>query len=138
MVGTAGFEPATSCTPSRRAKPGCATSRLQSTMVSPAGKEGQQSRQLGAEGAELPARRFAVRARPCCCEGGGSRRGGSGFGDGRDAGRLELLARPGDGEALLVEQPLDGQDRLDVLPAVEPLPVLALGGLQDGEFGFPV
>src|SRR3972149_12069899 len=94
MVGTAGFEPATSCTPSRRAKPGCATSRLQSTMVSPAGKEGQQSRQLGAEGVELPARRFAVRARPCCCEGGGGRGGRGRVGGGGGGRGPPLRSRP--------------------------------------------
>src|SRR3989338_2086800 len=137
MVGTAGFEPATSCTPSRRAKPGCATSRLQSTMVSPAGKDGQQSHELGADGAELRARRLAVHARRC---GGGSGRRNrrSGFGDGREDCHLELLARAGDGETLLVEQPLDGEHGLDVLAAVDSLAVLALGGLEARELGLPV
>src|SRR6266699_5949040 len=47
-------------------------------------------------------------------------------------------ARSRDGEAFVVEQPLDAEDHVHVILAVEAMAAGALDRLQHGEFGFPV
>ena len=49
----------------------------------------------------------------------------------------QKLSRPGDGEALPVEQPLDLQHDLDILTAVEAVPGFALSGFKRRELGLP-
>lgn len=51
--------------------------------------------------------------------------------------RAQLLARPRDGESLLVEQLLDAQDAFYVALAVHALPRAAFDRLQLREFRFP-
>src|SRR5258708_32597787 len=47
-------------------------------------------------------------------------------------------ARARDGESFIVEQPLDAEDHVNVILAVEAMSAGALDRLQHGEFGFPV
>src|SRR5271165_628733 len=49
----------------------------------------------------------------------------------------EMLARSGDGESLVVKQPLDAQHILHVTLAIHSLAGAALHRLQHGEFGLP-
>ena len=50
---------------------------------------------------------------------------------------LEVLPRTGDREPFVVEQSLDLKDRIDVFPAVKPMPAGALDRLKGWEFTLP-
>ena len=135
MVGTTGFEPATSRTPSVRATrlrhvpTGC-----NENSVSLAFEKGQDGEELFVEIEE----KLALGA-----EGGLAAGWSVGVADRLDglavAGGFvrEIFAGTGDREAFFVEQALDFEDGFDVLAAVEALAAGALDGLERGEFGFP-
>src|SRR5262249_45427248 len=53
-------------------------------------------------------------------------------------GISEMLARARDGEALVVKQPLDLENRLDILAAVKTMAARAFHWLQRGKFRLPV
>src|SRR5208282_3161336 len=160
MVGTTGFEPATSRTPSVRA------TRLRYVptakfRVSPGSKEGQDCAQLVADGAERLPQVGGL---------GGGRASDAAYGLGflarqQYGARIEALrvpasailaalqqgseplavgyqlaqmaARAGDGEPLLVEQAFDDADQVDILLPVEPVALRRFDRLEHGEFGFP-
>src|SRR6267378_3877822 len=149
MVGTTGFEPATSRTPSVRATrlryvptgkltaTGQGNQKAESgegistSKVSPPFEQRQESAQRIAQiqqhfaAQEL---RRAFRRMPLA-----------------RAFRLEIsfmLAqkppRPSDGEAFVVEQPLDAEDHVHVILAVEAMAAGAFDRLEHGKLGFPV
>src|SRR5262245_11088486 len=138
MVGMRGFEPPTTCTPSR-----CATrlrhiptnARLNSFLITPV-EESQYFPELVADLADrdlaLVVAAVAVR-RVRGIRGRARRR--------LDPARhlhLEPLLRPRDREALLVEELLDAQHGLDVAAPVDPLARAVLRGRQRRELRLPV
>jgi hypothetical protein len=135
MVGTTGFEPATSRTPSVRA------TRLRhvptpcnENSVSLAFEKGQDGEEFFVEIEE----KLALGA-----EGGFAARGSVGVSDGLArravAGGFvrEIFAGAGDGEAFFVEKALDLEHGLDVFSTVKALTARAFHRLEHGEFGFP-
>src|SRR5712692_3623568 len=149
MVGTTGFEPATSRTPSVRATrlryvpTGTLTATgqrnqkaesgegISTSKVSPPFEQRQESAQRIAQIQQhLAAQKlplvFGRVLRPRIL-------------------RLEFsfmltqkAARPRDGKSLVIEQPLDAEDHVHVVLAVEAMAAGALDRLQHGEFAFPV
>src|SRR6266567_8929635 len=148
MVGTTGFEPATSRTPSVRATrlryvptgklttmrrnpedriaPATATSRL-----SPPFEQRQESAQRIAQieqhfAAQQLRRALTrvVRARA--------------FGLIVSFMLAQKAASASDGEAFVVEQPLDAEDHVHVILAVEAMAAGTFDGLEHGELGFPI
>lgn len=67
--------------------------------------------------------------------GGGTARG---FGRGGLGLGLDVFAGAFDGEAFLVEEVLDLEDRFDILAAVHAMVGAHLAGGDGGEFGFPI
>jgi hypothetical protein len=152
MVGTTGFEPATSRTPSVRATrlryvptacTGCSVS-----LAFEKGQDGEEFFVQIEEKFALPLRgSFAARCRGVSVRGGADGaaiiRGGVGA---RVAGvfamflaaLLEMFARAGDGEALFIEQALDFENGFDVFAAIEAMAAGTLHRLQHGKFGFPI
>jgi hypothetical protein len=135
MVGTTGFEPATSRTPSVRA------TRLRhvptvcnENSVSFAFEKGQDGEEFLVEIEE----KLALGAEGGLAAGGGVRVA-DGLGRGAVAGSFvrEIFARAGYGEAFFVEQALDFEDGFDVFAAIEALAAGAFHRLERGEFGFP-
>src|SRR5712692_9894049 len=129
-----GFEPPTTCTPSR-----CATRlryipmRRRSDLFSiiPV-QESQYFPKLIADLVQRFLRCIAAGAAVAARRGRARRR--------RAAGHLHLeaLPRAGDREPLFVEKLLDAQDGLDVAPAVDALSGSVLGGSEGRELRFPV
>src|SRR5438552_3228579 len=125
MVGTSGFEPPTTRTPSV-----CATRlRYVPTVrtVSFAVQQSQYVLQFLPHLVEaLPGRLLRaslslgrrLRGRPGVCR--------------------ELLASPGNSETLFVKQLADVEQELDISGPISPLPGLVLGGRELGEFAFPI
>ena len=146
MVGTTGFEPATSRTPSVRATrlrhvPTASTALGPLSSVSLAFEEGQDREELFVEIEQefsMRARRRAMlrrndRYRDSFTLGLIARRR-------RDTAALfgKVLSRARDRETLFVKEPLDLEDGLDVLAAVEAVPARAFHRLECGEFRLPV
>src|SRR6266851_4092623 len=149
MVGTTGFEPATSRTPSVRATrlryvpTGKLTATgqrnqkaesgegISTSKVSPPFEQRQESSQriaqvqqhLAAQKLRGPFRRIT---------------GASALGFGGAFMLAKMPPRARDGESFVVEQPLDAEDHVHVFLAVESMAAGALDRLQHGEFGFPV
>src|SRR5262245_43853590 len=134
----AGFEPATTCTPSR-----CATRlryipRRRSRLLIIPLQESQNVAQLLADLLDRDLRALVHRRRRDLEQLRGRR--GLALRRGRLRGelRLETLLRAGDREALVVEQLLDAQDRLDVASPIDALAGAVLRGSERGELGLPV
>ena len=137
VVGTTGFEPATSRTPSVRATRLRHVPTASRFSVSPAFEEGQDSQELFAQVEQA----FALRSRELVVAFTSGRLGhGSYFSAWLGAPVLfgEMAARAGDGEALFIEKALDFENRLYVFAAVHAMAARALHRLQSGEFRFPV
>src|SRR5467141_4461890 len=149
MVGTTGFEPATSRTPSVRA------TRLRYV---PTGKltatgQGNQKAESG-EGISTSKVSPPFEQRQECTERiaqiqqnlaakklRGPIRRRIGASRLRFGGAIVLAEMPPsarDGESLVVEQPLDAKDHVHVVLAVETVAAGALDRFKHGEFGFPV
>src|SRR5437016_2083972 len=148
MVGTTGFEPATSRTPSVRAtrlryvptdkltatgrkSEGRIGEGISTSKVSPPFEQRQESAQRIAQikqhlAAQKLRRDFASVARARTL-------------------RIPIsfmlaqkAARSRDGESFVVEQPLDAENHVHVILAVEAMAAGALDRLQHGELGFPI
>src|SRR5258705_1898009 len=147
VVGTTGFEPATSRTPSVRATRlryvPTAAARIEpnskrtqpgphstSTSVSPAFEKRQESAQCIAQIEQhFAAQKFsgvlAVGRR-------GSHFGASG------AVPSKMPASASDSKAFVIKQALDLENQVDILLAIHAVPIRALDRLQHGEFAFPI
>src|SRR6266478_4990102 len=149
MVGTTGFEPATSRTPSVRATrlryvptgkltaTGQGNQKAESgegistSKVSPPFEQRQESSQriaqiqqhLAAQKLRGPFRRLI---------------GAPGFRFGGAIVLAEMPPRARDGESLVVEQPLDAEDHIHIVLAVETVSAGALDRLEHRELSFPV
>jgi hypothetical protein len=64
--------------------------------------------------------------------------GASALGFGGAIVLAQVPPRAGDGEPLIVEQPLDSEDHIHVILAVESQAAGAFQRLEHGKFGFPV
>jgi hypothetical protein len=137
MVGTTGFEPATSRTPSVRA------TRLRHVpteceiSVSPAFKKGQDGNQLFAKVEEA----FALGPRQIVIPlTDRSLRRGNGCAGGFWCTVLfrQMAPCPGDGEALLIKKAFDFKYGFDVLPAVHAMAARAFYRLQRRKFRLPI
>ena len=138
MVGTTGFEPATSRTPSVRAtRLRHVPTLLTSISVSLAFEKGQDGEQFFSQLKQ----ETAIHARS------GLRKISSTILLGafcrihrvlNSALRLgKMFPRSSDGKALFVEEALDLKNRLDVFPAIQPMARRAFYWLKRGEFRFP-
>src|SRR5579859_747094 len=147
VVGTTGFEPATSRTPSVRATRlryvPTAAARTEpdsrrpeerphsiTTSVSPAFEERQES----AEGVAQIEEHFAAQEFAGVFIVGGD---GSGFGT-RGAIFAEMAASSGDGETFVVEQALNFEHQVDIFLAIHAMSGRTLDRLEHGEFAFPI
>jgi hypothetical protein len=153
MVGTTGFEPATSRTPSVRA------TRLRYVptactvcSVSLAFEKGQDAEEFfvqiekkfalslrGSFAARCPGVRARVRSG--AFRGPISRSGGAAvarFFAVFLAPLFEMFTRAGDCKTFFVQQPLDFKNGLDIFTAVEAMAAGTLHRLQHGKFGFPI
>src|SRR5437899_8816405 len=149
MVGTTGFEPATSRTPSVRATrlryvpTGKLTATgqqnqkaesgegISTSKVSPPFEQRQESAQRIAQIQQHFAAkklRRAFRRMPVAHV----------FGFEISFMLAQKPPRARDGEPFVVEQPLDAEDHVHVVLAVEAMAAGALDGLQHGKLGFPV
>src|SRR5882762_9617299 len=147
VVGTTGFEPATSRTPSVRAtrlryvptaaartEPNSKRARRgphsTSTSVSPAFEKRQESAQRVAQIEQhFAAQKFGsvlvVRRR-------GHHLGAT------STVPAKMSASAGDGKAFVIKQALDLEDQVNIFLAVHAMPIRALNRLQHGKFAFPV
>src|SRR5580704_4735495 len=142
MVGTTGFEPATSRTPSVRATRLRHVPTTRAMSVSLAFEKGQDSEKLLVQIEQ----EFAMRAR---CRFATSGRGWR-FGVSLALRRRrvsaamttcevsKMLAGAGDRETLFIEQALDFKNGFDVVAAVEAMAARTFYRLQSWEFRFPV
>src|SRR5713226_7941413 len=129
MVGTTGFEPATSRTPSVRA------TRLRHVptatfRVSPAFQKGQERAQSVAQIEQ----HFAAQELPRAVFHAGAARL---FG-GPAIAFAQMAARTGDGKPFVVQQPLDAPDHFDVFAAIHAVPRGGLHRLQHRKLRLPV
>src|SRR5580704_2874774 len=150
MVGTTGFEPATSRTPSVRAtRLRYVPTACTGCSVSLAFEKGQDGEEffvqieekfaLSLRGSFAAGRRgVGVRGRTDCtaiARGGGvACRVVAVF----LAAFFEVFARSGDRKTFVVEQALDFENGFDVFAAVEAMAAGTLHGLQHGKLGFPI
>ena len=149
MVGTTGFEPATSRTPSVRA------TRLRYVptactvcSVSLAFEKGQDGEEFFVQIEE----KFALSLRGSFAAGGrrmrvrGGANGGAIVSSGIGApvfamlltALFEMFARAGDRKTFVVEQALDFENGFDVFAAIEAMAAGAFHRLEHGKFGFPI
>src|ERR1700693_5285815 len=151
MVGTTGFEPATSRTPSVRATrlryvpTACTVCSV--SLAFEKGQDGEQFFvQIEEEFALLARGRLAARCRSRNVRGGGAD-GTAITGSGGIAAcniarfvaaLFEMFARACDSKTFFVEQALDFENRLDVFAAIQAMTAGALHRLQHGKFGFPI
>src|SRR5260370_11444336 len=149
MVGTTGFEPATSRTPSVRAT----RRRYARTVKLTATGKGNQKAEWG-EGItpskvsppfeqrqECPERIAQIEQHLAAQKLRGPFRrmiGASGLRFGGAIVLAQMPPRARDGESFVVEQPLDAEDHVHIILAVETVTAGALDRLQHGEFRFPV
>src|SRR6266568_6106456 len=129
LVGTTGFEPATSRTPSVRA------TRLRHVptatfRVSPAFQKGQERAQSVAQIEQHLAAQELPRA---VFHAGAARLFG-----GLAIAFAEVSARAGDGKPFVVQQPLDAPDHFDVFAAIHAVPRGGLHRLQHRKLRLPV
>src|SRR5258708_6601321 len=149
MVGTTGFEPATSRTPSVRA------TRLRYVPTGKLTATGQQNQKAeSGEGISTSKVSPPFEQRQECAERvaqieqhlaaqklrGPFRRGAGASAIGFSGAIVlaEMPPRTRDGESFVVEEPLDAEDHIHVVLAVEPTAAGAFQRLKHGEFGFPV
>src|SRR5580692_1927368 len=153
MVGTTGFEPATSRTPSVRAtRLRYVPTACTGCSVSLAFEKGQDGEEffvqieekfaLSLRGSFAAGRRsVSVRGRTdCAAIAGGGCVGGCAFAVFAVLlpALFEMFARSGDRKTFFVEQAFDFENGLDVFAAVEAMAAGALHRLQHGKFGFPI
>src|SRR5216684_122871 len=149
MVGTTGFEPATSRTPSVRATrlryvpTGKLTATgqrnqkaesgegISTSKVSPPFEQRQESsKRIAQIEQHLAAQKLGG---PFGCMTGAAALGFCGT-----LVPAEIPARARDGETFVVEQALDAEDHVHIILAVKPEAAGAFQRLEHGEFGFPV
>src|SRR5271167_3055467 len=149
MVGTTGFEPATSRTPSVRATrlryvpTACTVCSV--SFAFEKGQDGEQFFvQIEQEFALLARRRFAAECRSVRVRGGSFFAAiAGGCAAARVCARFpaalfEMFPCAGDCKTFVVEQALDLENRFDVFAAIEAMSAGTLHRLQHGKFGFPI